>query len=158
MRYCVRRKNAKKRTMLTVISIVNGTTFREAVGFALLNELIKTAQLEDARRILQFKTVFLSRHYLFVEAPLAYDLEQILRVKAAEIKSRGREMKEPVVDEEIIGHILRKLLKALEFLHQFGLHNNIVARSVYVTNECDIRLSGLKWAIAKEENIRRCVE
>ncbi|VDM47471.1 unnamed protein product [Toxocara canis] len=67
-------------------------------------------------------------------------------------------MKEPVVDEEIIGHILRKLLKALEFLHQFGLHNNIVARSVYVTNECDIRLSGLKWAIAKEENIRRCVE
>lgn len=31
VRYCVRRRNAKKHTMLTVISIVNGTTFREAV-------------------------------------------------------------------------------------------------------------------------------
>uniref|UniRef100_A0A9J2PSH2 Protein kinase domain-containing protein n=1 Tax=Ascaris lumbricoides TaxID=6252 RepID=A0A9J2PSH2_ASCLU len=78
VRYCVRRRNAKKHTMLTVISIVNGTTFREA-----LNGLIKTAQLDDARRILHFTTVFLNRHYIFIETPLAYDLEQILRVKSA---------------------------------------------------------------------------
>uniref|UniRef100_A0A915CKS9 non-specific serine/threonine protein kinase n=1 Tax=Parascaris univalens TaxID=6257 RepID=A0A915CKS9_PARUN len=153
VRYCVRRRNAKKHTMLTVISVVNGTTFREA-----LNGLIKTAQLDDTRRILQFTTVFLNRHYIFVETPLAYDLEQILRVKSAELKSSGHEMMEPVLDEQIIGHILRKVLKALSFLHHFGLHNNIVTRSIYITNDCDVRLSGLKWAISKEENIQRCVE
>ncbi|VDN06096.1 unnamed protein product [Thelazia callipaeda] len=160
VRYCVERENGEK-VMLIVTSLVNGTTLREAVQFILqnfLNELIKCAEFTNNHRILLYSSAFIFRYYLFVEYNTAvYDLEQILHVRRKRMKKYGDELISPVLSEKIIGHILRKILKALSYLHQYALHNNLVTRSVVVTTDGDIKLTGFKWTIMKNEDTRRAL-
>ncbi|EFO21231.2 hypothetical protein LOAG_07259 [Loa loa] len=60
-----------------------------------------------------------------------------------------------VLNENVIGHILRKILKALSYLHQYALHNNLITRSIIITENCDIKLTGFKWTVLKNEDIRK---
>uniref|UniRef100_A0A0R3S1E9 Protein kinase domain-containing protein n=1 Tax=Elaeophora elaphi TaxID=1147741 RepID=A0A0R3S1E9_9BILA len=67
----------------------------------------------------------------------------------------NEELLAPVLNENVIGHILRKILKALSYLHQHALHNNLITRSIIVTVNCDIKLTGFKWTVLKNEDIRK---
>ncbi|CAG9539865.1 unnamed protein product [Cercopithifilaria johnstoni] len=88
---------------------------------------------------------------------MAYDLEQILHVKRRDMLDNNGELMASVLNENVIGHILRKLLKALSYLHQYALHNNLIARSIIVTENCDIKLTGFKWTVLKNEGIRKAI-
>ncbi|KAM3717718.1 Serine/threonine-protein kinase [Dirofilaria immitis] len=153
VRYCVKREKNNAKLMLIVTALVNGTTLRET-----LNELIKCAELGNNYYFLLYSSVFIFRHYLFIEyQTVAYDLEQILRVKRKYVKNDNGELIASVLTENVIGHILRKILKALSYLHQYALHNNLVTRSIVVTKNCDIKLTGFKWTVLKNEDIRKAL-
>uniref|UniRef100_A0A915Q3K8 non-specific serine/threonine protein kinase n=1 Tax=Setaria digitata TaxID=48799 RepID=A0A915Q3K8_9BILA len=142
VRYCVKRRDNNTKLMLIVT--------------ALLNELIKCAELKNSHRILLYSSVFIFRHYLFVEyQTMAFDLEQILHYKRKQMRNSNEELINSVLSENVIGHILRKILKALSYLHKYALHNNLVARSIVVTENGDIKLTGFKWTILKNEDIRK---
>uniref|UniRef100_A0A8R1Y045 non-specific serine/threonine protein kinase n=1 Tax=Onchocerca volvulus TaxID=6282 RepID=A0A8R1Y045_ONCVO len=151
VRYCVKHRESNVKLMLIVIALVNGTTLRET-----LNELIKCAEFKNNHRFLLYSSVFIFRHYLFVEyQTIVYDLEQILRAKRKYMKDTNEELIASVLTENVIGHILRKILKALSYLHQYALHNNLVTRSIVITENCDIKLTGFKWTVLKNEDIRK---
>uniref|UniRef100_A0A1I8EHF5 Protein kinase domain-containing protein n=1 Tax=Wuchereria bancrofti TaxID=6293 RepID=A0A1I8EHF5_WUCBA len=153
VRYCVKNRQNNMKVMLMVTALVNGTTLRET-----LNELIKCAEFENSHRFLLYSSVFIFRHYLFVEyQTMAYDLEQILHVKRKDMIDNNEVLITSVLSENIIGHILRKILKALSYLHQYALHNNLIARSIIVTENCDIKLTGFKWTVLKNEDIRKAL-
>ncbi|VDK71577.1 unnamed protein product [Litomosoides sigmodontis] len=151
VRYCVKSRKNNVKLVLMVTALVNGTTLRET-----LNELIKCAELGNSRRFLLYSSVFIFRHYLFVEyRTMAYDLEQILHVKRRSMVDNNEELVASVLNENVIGHILRKILKALSYLHQSALHNNLITRSIIITENCDVKLTGFKWTVLKNENIRK---